>query len=148
MAEHVPGRQFSLLDGIVPVFDTVLPVENRVEKVRDVTGSKNIGLRGLQKAIDQNTVANLDAASPQETCFRAHAGADHHHIAGNGSAGLSHHRFNCSFALEHCRRVTDDNLDPLRFEGALEKGRHLRIVQFIEQHPALDQGHRQASLPQ
>ena len=92
-------------------------------------------------------VLGLNGAG-KSSLLRILGAADHHHIAGNGSAGLSHHRFNCSFALEHCRRVTDDNLDPLRFEGTLEKGRHLRIVQFIEQHPALDQGHRQASLPQ
>ncbi len=148
LAKHVAGRGASLPDGVVPVFDAALAAEDGIEEVGHVAGGKDSGLIRLQEAIDDDAVVHGDAAALQKAGFRYHAGADDHHVAGNGPAALRQHGLDRGLAPDCRRAVADDDVNAMRTVAALEKARNPRHVELPEQFLAFEQGDVDASLPQ
>ncbi len=81
LAEHVPGGQPSLLDGIVPVLDATANVKNGIEEARYVSGSEDVRQVCLEISVNHDAVVNFNSASAQEFDLRRHAGRHQCHFA-------------------------------------------------------------------
>ena len=100
LSKHVACRHTPLLDGVVPMLNTVLAIQHLIVKVSHIAGSKNMGIIGAKKTIHTDAVVQLEATGFQELDVRLYPCAHHNQVAGDGSSCRGGHRLDHGSALK------------------------------------------------
>ena len=86
LAEHIPGRDASLLDGVVPVLGAVPGARDRIIEIRDIARGIDPGPVGFHLLVDENAIVYINAAVAEKPDFRVNTDCNCDNIAECGLA--------------------------------------------------------------
>src|SRR6185503_219186 len=104
----VAGGSGALLDGVLPMFDSDLAVEDRVMVIRHITSSINAADVCLAICIDDYAIVGVNAAALEHFHGRFDADAGNHEIAVKTQTCLCDDGGHACGSLERCDRVLQD----------------------------------------